>query len=87
MRYSMERKYRKQVNGYGFLSFSRKIGDKYGKKFRDTAAKTGLDAEETTFRGVLQKAAEDFIGNKIVNKNTSSGKTKSKQREDERQEI
>ena len=30
MRYSLEPKYRKYVQGYGFLSFTRKFGDKYG---------------------------------------------------------
>ena len=32
MRYSLEPKYRKYVQGYGFLLFSRKFGDKYKKK-------------------------------------------------------
>ena len=32
MRYSTEQKHRKYVKGYGFLSFARKFGDKYGKK-------------------------------------------------------
>ena len=31
MRYSLEPKYRRYVQGYGFLSFARKFGDKYGK--------------------------------------------------------
>ena len=31
MKYSFEPKYRKYVQGYGFLSFARKFGDKYGK--------------------------------------------------------
>ena len=31
MRYSAEPKFRKYVQGYGFLSFSRKLGDRYGK--------------------------------------------------------
>ena len=31
MRYSLEPKYRKYVQGYFFLSFARKFGDKYGK--------------------------------------------------------
>ena len=30
MRYSTESKFRKYVKGYGFLSFAKKIGDKYG---------------------------------------------------------
>ena len=39
MRYSTETKYRKYVEGYGFLSFAGKFGDKYGNKLMDTAAK------------------------------------------------
>ena len=31
MRYSAEPKYRKYVKGHSFLSFSSKLGDKYGK--------------------------------------------------------
>ena len=55
MRYSLEPKYRKCVQGYGFLSFSRKFGDKYGKKFMDTATKTGKDAAKTTSTRVFKK--------------------------------
>ena len=40
MRYSTEPRFRKYVKGYGFLSFGRKFGDKYGKKLMDTATKT-----------------------------------------------
>ena len=36
MRYSTQPKFRKYVKGYGFLSFARKFGDKYGKTFLDT---------------------------------------------------
>ena len=44
MRYSTQSKFRKYVKGYGFLSFARKFGDKYGKKLMNTATKTGIDA-------------------------------------------
>ena len=44
MRYSTELRFRKYVKGYGFLSFARRIGDKYGKKLMGTATKTGMDA-------------------------------------------
>ena len=44
MRYSLESKYRKYVQGYGFLLFARKFGDKYGKKLMNTATKTGINA-------------------------------------------
>ena len=90
MRYSTEPKYRKYVKGYGFLSFARKFGIKYGKRLMDTVTKTGIDAAKTTSKGVVQKTAEatgDFIGNKIAGKITSLGKTENKEKEEERQEI
>ena len=90
MRYSTEPRYRKYVKVYGFLSFARTFGDKYGKKLMDTATKTGIDAAETASKLVVQKAAEargDLIGNKIADKITSLGKTKSKEKEKEEQEI
>ena len=47
MRYSAGPKYRTYVKGYGFLSFERKFGGKYGKKLMNTATKTGVDASKT----------------------------------------
>ena len=79
MRYSTEPKYGKYVKGYGFLSFARKFGDKYGKKLIDTATKTGIDVAKTASKRVVQKLAEatgDLIGNKIADKITSVGKSK-----------
>ena len=40
MRHQTENKYRKYVQGYGFLSFTRKFGTKYGKQLMDTAVNT-----------------------------------------------
>ena len=54
MRYSREPRFRKYVKGYGFLSFARKIGDKYGKKLIDTTTKTGIDAAKTASKSVVQ---------------------------------
>ena len=42
MRYATEPKFRKYLKR--FLSFTRKFGDKYGKKLIDSAKKTGIDA-------------------------------------------
>ena len=81
MRYSTEPKSRKYVEGYGFLSFARKFGDKYGKGIMNTATKTGIDAAKTASKKVVQKTAEateDLIGIKIADKNTSIGKLKEK---------
>ena len=73
MRYSTEPKYRKYIKGYGFLSFARRFGDKYGKTLMDTATKTGIDAEKTASKRVVQKTAKVIgylIGNKIADKIT-----------------
>ena len=78
MRYSIEPKDRKYVEGYGFLSFTKRFGNKYDKKLMDAATKTGIDAARTTSKRVVQKTAEatgDLIGNKIANKITSADKS------------
>ena len=80
MRYSTESKFRKYVKGYSFLSFAKKLGDKYGKKLIDTETKARIDAAKTASKWVVQKIAkntEDLIGNKITDKIISLGKTKS----------
>ena len=41
MRYSTEPRERRYVKGYGFMSFARNFGNKYGKKLMNTAIKTG----------------------------------------------
>ena len=90
MWYSTEPKYRKYVQGYSFLSFPRKFGDKYGKKLMNIATKTRIVAGKTASKWVVQKNAEatgNMIGNKIADKITSLGKTKSKEKEKEEQEI
>ena len=63
------------------MSFGRKLGGKYGKRLIDTATKTEIDAAKTASKRVVQKIADskgDLIGNKIVDKITSIGKTKEK---------
>ena len=86
MRYSTEPKFRKYVKAYGFLSFARRFGDKYGKKWIDTATKIGIDAAKTASKRVVQKTAEargDLIGNNIADKITSIGKSKEKEKPEE----
>ena len=90
MRYSTEPKFRKYVKGYGFLSFARTFGNKYGKRLMDTATKTGIDAAKIASKRLVQNIAEatgDLIVNKIADKITSLSKTKSKENEKEEQEI
>ena len=84
MRYSTQPRFRKYVKGYVFLSFAKKISNKYGKKVMDTATKPGIDPAKTASKRVVQKTAEatgDLIGNKIADKITSIGKPKEKTKE------
>ena len=90
MRYSTEPRFKKYVKRYGFLSFARKLGDKYGKKLIGTATKTGIDAAKTTSKRVVQKTAKatgDLTGNKIADKITSIGKSKEKEKTKKPEEI
>ena len=67
MRYSTEPKFRKYVKGYGFLSFAKNFGNKYGKKLMDTATKTGMNIAKIASKRVVKKTAEatgDLIGKK-----------------------
>ena len=41
--------------GFGFLSIARKLGEKYGKKLRDAATKTGIETAKTASKRVVQK--------------------------------
>ena len=64
MRHSTEPRFKKYVKGYGFLSFSLKFADKYGKKLMDTATKTGIDAAELHLKDQfkkLQKLRETWL--------------------------
>ena len=78
------------LKGFGFLLFTRKFGGKYGKKLMDTTTKKEINTAKTASKRVVQKTAEatgDMIRNKIADKITSLGKTKSKEKEAEREEI
>ena len=41
MRYSLEPSYRKYVQGQGFMSFAKNIGNKYGRKIFDKSIDVG----------------------------------------------
>ena len=74
MRYSIEPRERRYVKRYGFMSFARNFGNKYGKKLTDTAIKTGKDFATIAGKKIVHKSAEatgDLIGNKIADKITA----------------
>ena len=79
MRYSLETRKRKYLEGYEFLLFARKSENKYDKKIMETTTKTGIEAENTASKRVVQttrKTTGNLIGNKINDKITSVGNSK-----------
>ena len=74
MRYSIEPKERRYVKGYGFLSFARNFGNKYGKKLMNTAIKTGTNFNSKYGKKITDtaiKTGKNFAtiaGKKIVHK-------------------
>ena len=79
---SIEPRERRYVKGYGFMSFARNFGNKYGKKLKNTAIKTGTNFNSKHFatiagKKIVHKTAEatgNLIGNKIADKITSASK-------------
>ena len=61
MRYSLEPRYRKYVQGQGFMSFAKNIGNKYGKKLFEKS----ID--------VVKKYGKKY-GNKLLDKSLNVGK-------------
>ena len=72
MRYSLEPEYRKYVKGYGFLSFARRLGDKYGisfaKKLGDKGKSVISSAKTKKLMIMATNAGKDF--GKIAGKKT-----------------
>ena len=61
MRYSLEPHYRRYVQGQGFMSFARNIGNKYGRKIFDKSLDVG-------------KSMKKKYGKKILDNSLSAGK-------------
>ena len=61
MRYSLELRYRKYVQGQGFMSFAKNIGNGYGKKLFNKSMDVG------------KKYGKKY-GNKLLNNSISAGK-------------
>ena len=74
MRYSIELRERRYVKGYGFMSFARNFGNKYGKKLMNTAIKTDKNFNSKYGKKLTDtaiKTGKDFVtiaGKKIVQK-------------------
>ena len=78
MRYSIEPRERRYIKGYGFLSFARNFGNKYGKKLMNTAIKTGANFNSKYGKKLTDtaiKTGQDFAttaGKAIVHKSAEA---------------
>ena len=61
MKYSLEPSYRRYVQGQGFMSFAKNIGNKYGRKIFDKSTDVG-------------KSMKKKYGKKILDNSISAGK-------------
>ena len=78
MRYSLEPSYRKYVQGQGFMSFAKNIGNKYGKRLLDKSIDVGKNMSNKYGRKILDKsmdAGKDFgkiAGKKVLHKSAEA---------------
>ena len=78
MRYSLEPHYRRYVQGQGFMSFARNIGNKYGRKIFDKRLDVGKSMKEKYGKKILDNslsAGKDFAkiaGKKVLTKSAEA---------------
>ena len=78
MRYSLEPSYRKYVQGQGFMSFAKNIGNNYGKRLLDNSIDVGKNMSNKHGRKILDKsmdAGKDFAkiaGKKVLHKSAEA---------------
>ena len=78
MRYSLEPSYRKYVQGQGFMSFAKNIGNKYGRKILVKSIDVGKNMSNKYGRKILDKSidvSKDFAktaGKKVLNKSAEA---------------
>ena len=74
MRYSLEPHYRRYVQGQGFMSFARNIGNKYGKKIFDKSLDVGKSMKKKYGKKILDNSSSDCnwirTHNHLVHKRT-----------------
>ena len=69
MRYSLEPHYRRYVQGQGFISFARNIGNKYGKSMMSSNVRKIFDKSLDIGKSMKKK-----YGKKILDNSLSGGK-------------
>ena len=78
MRYSLEPSYRRYVQGQGFMSFAKNIGNKYGRKIFDKSMDVGKSMKKKYGKKILDNsfsAGKDFakiVGKKVLTKSAEA---------------
>ena len=78
MRYSLEPSYRRYVQGQGFMSFAKNIGNKYGRKIFDQSIDVGNSMKKEYGKKILDNslsAGKDFAkiaGKKVLTKSAEA---------------
>ena len=78
MRYSLEPHYRRYIQGQGFMSFARNIGNKYDKKIFDKSVDVGKSRKKIYGKTILDNslsAGKDFAkiaGKKVLPKSAEA---------------
>ena len=78
MRYSLQPRYRRYVQGQGFMFFAKNIGNKYGRKIFDKSIDVGKKMNNKYGRKILDKsmdAGKDFAkiaGKKVLTKSAEA---------------
>ena len=78
MRFSLEPNYTRYVQGQGFMSFARNIGNKYGKKIFDKSVDVGKSMKKKYGKKILDNslsAGKDFAkiaGKKVLTKSAEA---------------
>ena len=78
MRYSLEPRYRRYVQGQGFMSFARDIGSKYGKKIFHKSIDVGKSMKKKYGKKILDNSisvGKDFskvAGKKVLTKSAEA---------------
>ena len=78
MKYSLEPHYRRYVQGQGFMSFARNIGNKYGRKIFDKSLDVGKSMKKKYGKKILDNslsAGKDFAkiaGKKVLTKSAEA---------------
>ena len=79
MRYSLEPHYRRYVQGQGFMSFARNIGNKYGRKIIDKSLDIGKSMKKKYGKKILDnflsagKSFAKIAGKKVLTKAEATG--------------